>query len=238
MRKVYAFIPARSGSTRLPNKNIYPFHNKPLAQWTIELAQKSGVFDRIYVSTDIDYLLDNYQVEKIRRPDSLANSQATILEVIQNTLATRTDWNDDDLLMLLLVTGPLRVTSDIHRALDQFDDTERVVSVSKNLQPPMLSWKLDGNQLAPMQESSDPYFTRKQNHEDTFMFNDILVLDSVRGWRERQANLFGKNPIPLIIPPERTMPIDYAVQMRCAEALFPPYDERNETFEWDLENDS
>lgn len=47
-----AIIPARGGSKRIPRKNIKAFCGKPMIAWSIEAAQKSGVFDRIIVSTD------------------------------------------------------------------------------------------------------------------------------------------------------------------------------------------
>ena len=49
-----AVIPARAGSTRLKNKNIYPLGGKPLIRWTVEAVVESGVFDKIVVSTDGD----------------------------------------------------------------------------------------------------------------------------------------------------------------------------------------
>ena len=47
-----AVIPARSGSSRLKNKNILNFNGKPMIAWTIEAAVKSKIFDYIFVSTD------------------------------------------------------------------------------------------------------------------------------------------------------------------------------------------
>lgn len=47
-----AIIPARSGSKRIPDKNIHPFAGKPLLAWSVGHALESGVFDRVYVSTD------------------------------------------------------------------------------------------------------------------------------------------------------------------------------------------
>lgn len=52
MVKNIAIIPARSGSKRIKDKNIYPFNGKPLMAWTIETALNSGVFDKVMVSTD------------------------------------------------------------------------------------------------------------------------------------------------------------------------------------------
>lgn len=47
-----AIIPARSGSKRIKDKNIYQFNGKPLMAWTIEAAINSGIFDKVMVSTD------------------------------------------------------------------------------------------------------------------------------------------------------------------------------------------
>lgn len=52
MVKNLAVIPARSGSKRIPDKNIHPFAGRPLLAWTVCHALESGVFDRVYVSTD------------------------------------------------------------------------------------------------------------------------------------------------------------------------------------------
>jgi len=47
-----AIIPARGGSKRIPRKNIKEFCGKPIIAYSIETALKSGLFDRVIVSTD------------------------------------------------------------------------------------------------------------------------------------------------------------------------------------------
>lgn len=49
-----AVIPARGGSKRIPRKNILPFAGKPMIAYAISAAQRSGLFDRVIVSTDDD----------------------------------------------------------------------------------------------------------------------------------------------------------------------------------------
>ena len=51
-----AVIPARSGSKRIPGKNIREFMGKPLIAWSIEQAHLSGLFDSIIVSTDSEQI--------------------------------------------------------------------------------------------------------------------------------------------------------------------------------------
>ena len=48
---VYAFVPARSGSKGLPNKNILPIDGHPLMAYAISFGLALGI-DRVIVSTD------------------------------------------------------------------------------------------------------------------------------------------------------------------------------------------
>ena len=50
--KLTAFIFARGGSKRIPNKNIKMFAGKPLIAWTIETCLSLDSIERVIVSTD------------------------------------------------------------------------------------------------------------------------------------------------------------------------------------------
>ena len=52
MPSVVALIPARSGSERVPDKNIRPLAGHPLLAYAIATAHHAGVFDRVVCSTD------------------------------------------------------------------------------------------------------------------------------------------------------------------------------------------
>ncbi len=52
MNKTVAIIPARGGSKRIPRKNIKDFHGMPLIAYSIKVALKSKLFDKVIVSTD------------------------------------------------------------------------------------------------------------------------------------------------------------------------------------------
>lgn len=53
-----AIIPARSGSKRIPKKNIALFKGMPMIAWTIESALQSEVFTKIVVSTDSEEIAE------------------------------------------------------------------------------------------------------------------------------------------------------------------------------------
>jgi CMP-N,N'-diacetyllegionaminic acid synthase len=52
MTRIVALIPARSGSKRVPNKNVKHLAGRPLIAYTIRAALDSGIFSRVVVSTD------------------------------------------------------------------------------------------------------------------------------------------------------------------------------------------
>ena len=85
-----AVIPARGGSKRIPRKNIKPFRGKPIIAWSIDVAQRSALFDRIVVSTDDAEITDvakRYGAEvPFIRPSELANDHAGTIEVIAHSV--------------------------------------------------------------------------------------------------------------------------------------------------------
>ncbi len=86
MNKRLAVIPARSGSKRIPNKNIRNFCGKPIIYYTIQAAITSGLFDTVHVSTD------SYEVAELvgsiglnvdfLRPPQLADDRTPIMPVL------------------------------------------------------------------------------------------------------------------------------------------------------------
>ena len=58
-KKIIAIIPARSGSKGVKDKNIKELCGKPLIAYTIEAAQRSNVFDCIFVSICNIFLFNN-----------------------------------------------------------------------------------------------------------------------------------------------------------------------------------
>ena len=89
---IVAVIPARGGSKRIPRKNIRPFAGKPIIGYSIESARRSGVFDRILVSTDdseISAVAREFGAEvPFVRPAALADDHTGTTDVI----AHATEW--------------------------------------------------------------------------------------------------------------------------------------------------
>ncbi len=87
---IVAVIPARSGSKRIPRKNIKEFFGKPMISYSITAATESGVFDRIIVSTDTEEIRDiavSYGAEvPFLRPPELSDDNTPTAPVLMHAL--------------------------------------------------------------------------------------------------------------------------------------------------------
>lgn len=122
MKKV-AIIPARSGSKGLADKNIIDLCGKHLIGYSIEAALKSGIFERIIVSTDSEKYRDiaeMYGAEVMMRGETLSNDTATTYMVIEDILSRLE--TTPDYFVLLQPTSPMRNENHIKEATTKFEE--------------------------------------------------------------------------------------------------------------------
>jgi len=126
MGKIIAIIPARAGSKRLPHKNILDISGKPMICWTIEAAQKSGIFSDILVSTDGETIADLSKKAGASAPflrngkdadDYTPVSIATVNALIEMEKYTSIKY---DIVVQLMPNCPCRTHADIIEAYNGF----------------------------------------------------------------------------------------------------------------------
>lgn len=214
------FIPARDSSTRLKKKALAEYCGGNLITHTIEQAINSDLFNRIILSSNSDLILSigkDFEIETHLRDDS----RNKIIDVMQEAIP-ELDILDTDIIGLLLVTCPLRSIDDIIGAYITFINSDKensVVSVSKNENPIQLSFKLDNDLLVPVMPDEYYQSTSKQDHYDTFHYNDAIIFDTCKNFMKPDRNLFGDNPLPYIMPWERSIAIDYKFQLDLTRLL-------------------
>lgn len=121
MKKVLALIPARGGSKGIPNKNIKLFNGRPLIEWSIKLALKSKLIDKVVVSSDslkIINISKKLGAEVILRPKNISGDKATTESAIIHCIEYFK--NDYEAIILLPPTSPLRKKNDINNAIKFF----------------------------------------------------------------------------------------------------------------------
>jgi pseudaminic acid cytidylyltransferase len=110
-------IPARGGSKRIPRKNIKDFFGRPVITYAISTALDTGLFDKVFVSTDDQEIA---QISKsagadvdFLRSSHAASDTATTMQVITEVIESfeRLGEKFDEILCLYPIT-PL-VTSDM-----------------------------------------------------------------------------------------------------------------------------
>ncbi|MBI5045408.1 MAG: acylneuraminate cytidylyltransferase family protein [Candidatus Niyogibacteria bacterium] len=88
-KRIVTIIPARGGSKGVPRKNIKLLDGKPLIGYCIEVLKKSGVIDRVIVSTEDDEIAtvsESLGAEIIWRPKELAADTALTEPVMEHAL--------------------------------------------------------------------------------------------------------------------------------------------------------
>ena len=128
-----ALIPARSGSTRLPGKNLRMLAGKPMLAWTVEAAVEAARFAAVYVSTDDEEIATcarAHGADVIMRPSALATDESPIELTIEHASSLWDRWHSGwKGAMLLNPTSPCRTTETIRYACSQLDYDPRVVGV-------------------------------------------------------------------------------------------------------------
>lgn len=118
-----AVIPARSGSKRVPLKNVRDFCGKPMIAWAIEAAINSNLFDEIIVSTDAEGIADiatNWGAKApFIRPAHLSDDLAGTVPVICHATqwAMAHDLNPD-YVCCIYPCAPLIEVGDLTAAFD------------------------------------------------------------------------------------------------------------------------
>ncbi|WP_154124368.1 pseudaminic acid cytidylyltransferase [Grimontia hollisae] len=120
-------IPARSGSKRIPGKNLKAFIGRPIIAYAIDVAKISGLFDRIMVSTDseeIASIAKEHGAEvPFLRPADIADDHATTLDVIKHAIEwlQENDARSLDAVCCLYATVPFIRVQDLEEGLTLLD---------------------------------------------------------------------------------------------------------------------
>ena len=223
-----AIIPARSGSKRLPNKNMLEFCGHPLLYWTIKTALESKCIDRVVLSTDsieiMEFGVKNGIERSKLRPDFLAEDSTSTHAVIMNTLACLADSESyrPSTITLLQPTSPLRNSTDVDLAHQEFSvssNADRLVSYTvlpESLHPSKIMVE---NDLGFLEENSifQKNFSSIESSERVFIRNGAAIY-ICKSKNISSGILFG-NILGFKMPWFRSVDIDTQEDFVLAEAL-------------------
>ncbi len=155
---IVALIPARSGSKRVPDKNIRPLAGHPVIAYSISAAIQSGIFAAVIVSTDSERyaaIARHYGAEvPFMRPADISGDHSPDIEWVDYTLRRLADAGRSyDCFSILRPTSPFRLPETIRRAWAKFraeTGVDSLRAVEKCSQHPGKMWVIRGRRMLPL----------------------------------------------------------------------------------------
>ena len=211
MSKIVALIPARSGSKRIPGKNLRLLNGVPLLAYTIVAARESGIFDKIVVSTNDEGIanvaLKYGAIVPELRPEILASDSSPDIEWVMHAL---NQWLCDslpDYIAILRPTSPLRQPKTLINAFEilkanSWADSLRAMEIVS--QHPGKMWKVDSDWKARPMEMQLPgrvpsHSSPSQSLEEVWIQNASLEIARVQKILETKL-ISGNNVIAYQMP--------------------------------------
>jgi len=219
-----AIIPARGGSKRIPKKNIKYFSGKPIIAWSIEVAIKSGIFDRVIVSTDDEQIAEvatTYGAEvPFMRPSDLSDDHTGTNLVVKQTVEwLLTQGCSIEYICCIYATAPLLQLGYLKEGYNKIliSDVSFVFSVTTFPAPVQRSIRIDEKGLiSPIwSEYTD---SRSQDLDEAYHDAGQFYWGTVEAFLH-QPDVFSSRALPVILPRYCVQDIDTYEDWRRAEII-------------------
>jgi len=224
---VMALIPARGGSKSIPNKNILPFHGKPLVVHAIDQSLAAETVSRVIVSTDSEEIAQISRAAGAEvpflRPAEISGDLATDFEAIHHALTwlDREEGYRPDLVAQVRVTSPLRPSGLIDKGVrllaahPQADSLRAVIPAPAT---PYKMWTIEDDLLCPILSLPglpEAYNEPRQKLPDIYWQNGYL--DVIR-WRtvKEMKSATGDKIVALRMSPADDIDIDDLLDLKKA----------------------
>lgn len=225
--KILGIIPARGGSKGVPRKNIKLLGNKPLLQYTSEVALESSLIDTLMLTSDDDEIMAvakdlGIQVP-FKRPEHLALDTTPTLPVIIHAIEYyKSIGQEFDAICLLQVTSPFRTVDFLDKAITTFikKNTDSLVSVQQVPHEYNPHWVFEQDDLGNLKIATgeSQIITRRQELPVSYHRDGSIYITKTSVLLE-QHSLYGKSISYIESPKERYVNIDTMTDWEKAEEL-------------------
>jgi len=217
-------IPARGGSKRFPGKNLAHLNGEPLLDYTLRAARASRRLNAFVVSTDSAEIAAHARAQGVAvpamRPALIAGDHSPVVEALQHALASfeAAGGGRADAVVLLQPTSPLRLGSDIDRAIGIFERTgaDTVTAVQRVRDHPYWIWREDGERITPFFSLAEMSMDRSDlpaacvENGAAYVIRRELVL---------AGRLYGGHVAPCVMDALHSLDIDTPLDLAWAEFL-------------------
>ncbi len=220
------FIPARSGSKGIPDKNIRNLCGKPLLSYAIHSCLESEHPGRVFVSTDSEKyasIARFYGAEvPFLRPQELAGDTSRVSDAISDALQKyETSGVTFDAIVLVQPTSPLILPHDISRIIDIFlrKNANAIVSVTENDCPK--EWINHLPSDFSLHDFLEPETALKNRQElaTSFRITGCIRVIKTAFFLKYGPDWYGSECYASILPRERSLDIDNDFDWRLTEFI-------------------
>ncbi|MGF1740817.1 pseudaminic acid cytidylyltransferase [Vibrio profundum] len=217
-----AIIPARGGSKRIPRKNIKLFHGKPIIAYSIEVALRSGCFDKVIVSTDnqeISEVAKSYgaEVPFVRAPELADDFTGTNAVVADALLRLNISTGE---ACCIYATAPFITIKSIAEGLERLKscDAEYAVTVTSFPFPIQRAAIVNTNHMLELNEPKHR-MTRSQDLVEMLHDAGQIYWGTAEAFL-RDRPLFSGTTAPIVLPRHFVQDIDNNEDWLRAEAMY------------------
>jgi len=217
-------ISARAGSKRIKNKNFKIFRGKPIIEYSIEIALKSKLFDKIVISTDNlrkRKFLNQFDIQISPRPKVISGDNSTIEDVLkfeyQRFKKQKITFNE---IWNLAPCSPLISSKELVMASKLLSKYKDKIVLPITEYPTSIKWafkKDNKDLLKPLFKNT--YKLRSQDLSRCFYDTGNFVGIPISFLKRKKID-FDQNYIGLIIPKMQAVDIDDIQDWKIAEALY------------------
>lgn len=224
MKKAVAIIPARGGSKRIPRKNIKDFHGIPLIAYSIKVALKSKLFDKVIVSTDDEEIakvaVEYGAVVPFIRPKELSDDFTGTGAVVNHALEYLKSVGETyDFVCTIYATAPFLDEKYLIEGFEKLKNTsaKNAFSCTSMPFPIQRTFKITDDERCEM--FFPEYFqTRSQDLEEAYQDAGQFYWTNLN--IKSNEIIFGKDSIPIILPRFLVQDIDTLEDWKRAEIMY------------------
>lgn len=224
MTKCVAIIPARGGSKRIPKKNIKNFHGKPLIAYSIEVALKSKLFDKVIVSTDDEEIAEiakEFGAEvPFLRPKELSDDFTGTGAVVTQALEYLKEQDEvHDFVCTIYATAPFLDEKYLIEGFEKLKNSNarNAFSCTSMPFPIQRTFKITSNERCEMFWPEN-FMKRSQDLEEAFQDAGQFYWTNLN--IKSDEITFGKDSIPIILPRYLVQDIDTLEDWQRAEFMY------------------
>ncbi|MET1412998.1 acylneuraminate cytidylyltransferase family protein [Roseibium sp. HPY-6] len=227
---VVVYVPARSGSKRVQNKNFLPLAGRPLVYWTLDSVFATPSIDTVIFSSDsqeyLDRVAQDYSDPKLKLHLRTAEQAGDKVKLFDYLAAEAHNlFAPEDTVLVCLPTAPFRDAQDVEAALALHRRTGLGVFSTCAFDFPVafglyLGDGEDGDWTPTVPDS--PLLsgdTRSQDQREAHHPNGAVYIRRGSDFQDASVTSFFVDAVPYPMPRIRSVDIDTKTDFAIAELI-------------------